>query len=872
MFKGKIYSIGTKELSGGIILAFLLIMLSGKVIGQADSVQVPPPSDTLNLPTDTLITSNVPVLSDSTQTEEGIESSIFYDATDSMIFDAVANRVLLYGNAIVKYDDMTVEAAFIEYSFENSEACASALPDSTGALMGKPKFDDAGQSFTQEYMCYNFKTQQGYSKQSVTQEGDAVFHAGQSKRHTNEWIHIKNGKFTTCDAENPHYHFHLGKAIIVPDEKVVSGPLYMKVRKVPLPLALPFAWFPTKNESAHGIILPGYGNSPNLGFFLTNGGYYFPLGRYADTRVLADIYSRGSWTLENLTNYRKRYRYNGNFNISRSVIKNSIPELPDYSKNTEFFVRWYHAQDPKARPNSRFTADINFGTTNNFRNNLNSSQTDYLSNTFNSSVQWNKSFAGTPYSFAVTARHSQNSGTGNVQLTLPSITLNRNRTNINFSGLFGNKGRKKWYDDVVGLTYSTNYENFISEEIDQFKFDQAAQLIRRSENGMRHNVTLTSQLKAGFITITPNVNYTEFWAFKHVDTVNDDAGNVIGADTLSGFKADRSWRASVSANTRFYGLFNFRNGKNIKAIRHVMTPRAGFSYVPFADRRQYYYDQTGELQSFSTFDVARFRPGNSNEQFNLNFSLGNNLEMKVRDRKGKKGATKKLKLIENFTAAARYNVIADSLNLSSIDLNGFTTIFKNVTLNYRSSHSAYDRDASGNLVNDYLVNTQGKLLRLQNMTGAISSTFRSQNRTGQKNTENATEEQLEAVNRNRDNFVDFTVPWSLTASYTLRLTNSWNETLQADTANITQSMLFRGDVTVFEKWKIGFDSGYDLVAGEFTPTSLNLYWDLHCWEFTFDWIPFGDRRSFMVQLNVKSALLKDLKLQARRNLGQDLLF
>lgn len=857
------YSIGTKVRTYGIILVFLLIMAARSVLGQSDSLQVSLPVDTLVSPSDSLLLSNANTLPDSTASSESINASIFYDALDSMVFDAVNNMVRLYNGAVVKYEDMTVEAAYIEYSFETNEACASAVPDSAGVLTGKPKFDDGGQSFTQEYMCYNFRTQQGYSKQSVTQEGDAVFHAGQSKRHINEWIHIKNGKFTTCDAENPHYHFHLRKAIIVPDDKVVSGPLYLKVRKVPLPLALPFAWFPTKNESSHGIILPGYGNSPQLGYFLTDGGYYLPLGRYADTRILADIYSRGSWTIANLTNYKKRYKYSGSFNISRSVIKQSLQELPDFSRDTEFFIRWTHNQDPKARPNSRFSANINFGTSNNFRNNINSNQQDYLTNTFNSSVQWNKTFAGTPYSLAVNARHSQNSTTGNVQLTLPGITLNRNRTNIQFSELFGNKGRKKWYDDVVGLTYSANFENFITESIENFDWSEAGRLTRQAQNGIQQNVTLTSQIKAAFVTITPTFNYSEFWAFKYVDALADDSGIALEKDTLNGFRTARSWRVGASANTRFYGTFNFRKSKNLKAIRHVLTPQAGLSYVPFADRNRYFYNSEGVVQSFNPFEAARYRPGNSNEQFNVNFSLSNNLEMKVRDRQAGKNATKKVKIIENFVASGRYNMIADSLNLSSISMRGFTTLFKNLTLNYNSSYSAYDRDSDGREINRYLIDTQNRLLRLENMSASLNSTFRSQNRTGNKNTDNASEEQLDAVNRNRDQFVDFTVPWSLTASYALGLNRTWDSELQADQDNVTQSILLRGDLTVLERWKIGFDTGYDFEARELTPTTLNIYWDLHCWELTFDWIPFGVRRSFNIQLNVKSSLLRDLKLQAR---------
>lgn len=847
----------------GIFLALLLIMVSSQLLAQSDSTALAMPLDTSNVP-EPSITPNDSLATDSVSTASAINASVFYDAKDSIALDAINSRVLLFGDAVVKYEGMTLKAAFIEYSFTSNEACATGVPDSTGMLTGKPEFDDNGQAFTQESLCYNFRTKQGYSKMSVTQEGDAVFHAGESKRHTNEWIHIRNGKFTTCDAENPHYHFHLSKAIIVPDEKVVSGPLYMKIRKVPTPLALPFAWFPTKNESSHGVVFPGYGNANNLGYFLKDGGYYFPIGRHVDTRILGDIYSRGSWSLRNITNYKKRYRFSGGFNISRTVIRQSIPELPDFSKQTEFFIRWNHRQDPKARPNSNFSTNINFGTSNNFRNNLNSTQQDFLSNTFTSSAQWSKTFPGTPYSVAVNARHSQNSNTGNVEMLLPGITLNRSRTNLPVSTLFGRKTpTRNWYDQI-GLTYSASFENLLREDVSNIRWDRLNQLSRTTQNGIRQSATLSTQGKLGFVSFTPNFSYNEYWTFKHVDAVEDEQSGTFTTDTLSGFRSARDWRASGSFNTRFYGTFNFRNAKRLKAIRHVITPQVGVSYVPRFERRQYYLGgEDGTLQSYTTFDAARFRPSNSSEQFNLNFSLSNNLEMKTADKEKGRGATKKQKLIENFIVSGSYNMIADSLNLSPISMRGFTTLFNRVTVNVNTRHSAYARDTLGRTINTFLLEEQNKLLRMESATVALGMNFRSKRRTGSRDESNATEEQLETVERNRDQFVDFNVPWSLNLNYTLNVNRSFNPQTQSDDSQITQSILFRGDFTVFEKWKVGFDSGYDFVAGEFTTTSLNLYWDLHCWELTFNYIPFGVRQSFSLQLNVKSSLLQDLKLQAR---------
>jgi hypothetical protein len=812
--------------------------------------------------TDQIIPDSLTVLQNDS-IKEVINASVFYNAEDSMVLDVRNQKVRLYGNAIIRYEKLELTAEFVEYDFNTNTACASGLPDSLGVLIGKPKLNDDGSQFSQEYLCYNFRSQKGYSKVAVTQEGEAVFHAALSKRQSNEWVHVRNGKFTTCDAENPHYHFHLSRAILIPDDKVVSGPLYMKVRKVPLPLALPFGWFPTKRESTHGIILPGYGDANNLGFFLKDGGYYIPLGRYADTRILADIYSRGSWALKNATNYKKRYRYSGNFSLSRSVIKSGFEELSSYSKDVEFFVRWSHNQDQKAKPNSRFSANVNLGSRNNFRNNLNSSQEEYLSNTFNSSVQWTKSFPGKPINLTVAARHSQNSATGNVDLTLPSVNFNMSRVYLPLSWVRSSPSvKKKWFEQI-GLSYSANFENLLSSSNSDLALNRTDQLTREMKNGIKQTASLSTQLKTGFVTITPNFSMNEYWAFKYLTKEYDPESQMTQVDTLSGFRSARDWRMSVSANTQFYGIFNFNSSNKVKAIRHVITPSIGTSYTPYLNRNTFgFFGEDGAYDSYSEFEVARFQPINTNESFNLNMSLGNNLEMKMANKiEGEPDL--KVKIIESFTTSGSYNMIADSINLSDISMRGFTTLFKKVNLNVNSTHNAYARNESGQVVDRFLLSEEGRLLRLRRANAALGFTMRSKNESEAGKSENATEQELEYVASNPDAFVDFSVPWNLTLSYSLNLSRNFDAQTQNDTSLVTQSILFNGDFTVFEKWKIGFNSGYDFVAKDFTPTTLNLYWDLHCWEFSFNWIPFGVRQSFSLQLNIKSSLLKDLKLQAR---------
>jgi hypothetical protein len=826
------------------------------------------PDDSLNtaLPAinDTLATDSVIQLS-----KDQINASIFYDAEDSAIYDAINQRVILYGKAIVKYEKIVLQADYITYSFEDNAVFATGLPDSTGNLVGLPIFKEGDQEFRPKSVSYNFRSRKGYIEEVITQQGEFYLHSQQTKRQPNEWIHLKNGKFTTCDKENPHYHFHLTKAIVIPDDKIVSGPVYLKVRKVPTPLALPFGFFPNKRESSQGIILPAYGNGGNLGYFFRDGGYYLPLGPHADTRFLADIYTRGSWTVRNITAYKRRYKYSGNFNVSRSVLKRGLQEIPGYTENTEFFLRWQHSQDPKARPNTSFSADINAGSRNNFTNNINSSQTDYLSNTFQSNVRWNKSWAGKPFNLSANFRHSQNSQTRNVDLTLPALAFTVSRFYLPLGFINKNNPKKSWYENI-GVNYSANFDNRITAKDSEFRFDNLDYLSGRMRNGIRHSLNATTSLKAGYVSINPSFNLTDRWYFDYLQVDLDPETLLSRSDTLRGFRNAPDWSLSVNANTKIYGTFNTSRTGAIRAIRHVITPSAGFAFRPDMGTEKFgYFGDGGSYTSYSPFDIGIYGKPNSIRSGSATFSLQNNLEAKVRDKKNGKSGQSKISIIDNFRIGSSYDFFRDSVNFSNINMDGFTTIYKNINLNYSSVHSLYDRDSSGRLIDQFLLREGKGLMRMTTTALALNMNLRSANRNSAgTRPENLTEEEQEEINRKPEEFVDFSVPWNLNIAYSMRLNKVFDTVQLADTNAITQSVLFNGDLTIYKNWKIGFNSGYDFTAEEFTPTTLNLYWDLHCWELSVDYIPFGFRKSYAVQLNIKASALKDLKLQRRRNLGQ----
>ncbi len=851
-----------------LILCFLLIISLSKLFVN-DALATPNlhnPARNFSIinvqQSDSIITDSIPKVE-----EDLIGDNIFYDAADSIILDAIGQRVLLYGNAVVKFEKMELQAAFIEYNFNERIATAQGVPDSTGTLIGTPVFIDNGQEIKQEYLRFNFETKKGYSKKVVTQQGEAYLHTSVSKVHENQWVHIRKGKFTTCDAENPHYHFQLSRAIAIPDDKIITGPVIMKVRKVPVPLALPFGFFPNKSESTHGILLPSYGDANNLGFFLQDAGYYIPIGKTIDTKLLFDIYSRGSWSVKNVTNYKKRYKYSGSFNISQTIRKNGFKELPSYTKSKDFFIRWDHRNDSKARPNTSFSANLNFGSNSNFRNNINTSQSDYLSNTFSSGIQWSKSWSGKPRTLSVRGGHTQNTLSGIVNVTLPSLSFssNSNLSILNKEALT----KKKWYDKIR-YSYSINAENQLSADDSEFRFDNTNELFHKAKNGIKQSLTVSAPMKMlrKLVTINPSFSYNEYWTAKYLDVHLED--NVQQRDTLYGFQSARDWKAAVTTSTKIFGTFNFKNSKNLKAIRHVMTPSLGLSYTPEYDRKVYgNFGDDGEYDSYNPFDVARYRPIDKNEAGSINFGLGNNLEMKVRDKKADKLAYKKVKIIEMAAVSSSYNLIADSLNLSTVSLRANTLIAKRINVNYSSRFNAYDRDSLGREINTFLWDSKSKLARMESSSIAVGLRFRSESskRNGGYNGE---ESELEEEKEPREGFIG---PWNFSANYSLNLNRNFDKDLQRDSSAITQSIIFNGEITVFKKWKVGVNSGYDLVQKDWTATTINLHWDLHCWELNFNWIPHGIRKSYSIQLNVKASMLQDLKLKRQGNLGDpDLLY
>ncbi|MBK9195536.1 MAG: LPS-assembly protein LptD [Flavobacteriales bacterium] len=569
-----------------------------------------------------------------TASTEGLSSEVRYSALDSIRYDLDAMRVYLFGKAVVKYEDITLEADRIIYDF--GQETVTAFPDTlptgpkdTAAIAGLPRFTQGDNKVRADSLRYSFRTRKGYMREVRTQEDQAYVGSKTSKLHTNKEVHSKGGFLTTCDREKPHYGFRVTKMIVIPDDKIVAGPAYMRIGKVPTPVAIPFALFPNKRNGAAGILLPIYGVSDAFGYYFLNGGVYTPLGEKADLQLTGDIYTRGSWGARALLRYRTRYRYNGSFDVLHNTKLNGDPEFPNFSRERTFFVRWNHAVDNRASLRNRFNAQVNFGSSNSFTNNFNSSTTDYLSNTFRSNIGWTRLWLGKPFTLGVNATHDQNTQTGAFNITLPSISFNVQRV---FPGIWLRPatavGSEKWYERI-GVNYVMNFDNRLATTEDQLSLNNLQNLTKDFRNGIRHSSTASTSFKTKLFTINPQITGIDRMYFEtQRKTYYSDLDTTI-TDTVPGFANVFEWNARTDFTSKIYGMYSFRRGK-LKAIRHVITPSVGFSYRPDQSTEIFGpFGANGAETSYSPYAIGIYGAPAAGASGLVSMSLQQSLEAKV---------------------------------------------------------------------------------------------------------------------------------------------------------------------------------------------------------------------------------------------------
>ncbi len=795
-----------------------------------------------------ILQSDTSVKVNKTIKETFLRSNVTYNAVDSMQFDIQNEKVLLYGKAFIQYEKTEIKADFIEIDWTNNQVYATGRRDTAGNMVGYPEFKEGNESFKAYEMTYNYKSKKCRIKQISTKEGEGYILGNIVKRMENDVFYLHKGDYTTCDAEKPHFSIRAKRIKVIPSKRIVSGPAYLRIFNIPTPLFLPFGYFPNTTEESSGILIPSYGESENLGFFLKDGGYYLAINKKIDLTIRGDVYTKGSWATRSFLRYKKRYKYNGNLNLNYGRMINSEKDMPDYSIKKDFFFRWTHKQDPKSNPSMQFSANVNAGSSTYHKNNSYNAN-DYLSNTFQSSINLNKKWEGTPFTLSTNLRHSQNTNNQIVNLTLPSVTLNMNR-------LFPFKNKRvsssKWYDKI-GLSYTMNTKNEISIA-DSLLFKKNA--LSQFKNGIKHSIPISTSVKLfKHFTLSPRINVTERWYFSQIK--KNWNGSAIITDTLNKFTRAHDYSISASLNTRLYGIHEFKKGK-IAAFRHVFTPNVSFAYRPDFSKENYgyyksvQYDTLGNMKSYSIMQNGIYGSPGTSESGNINFSLGNLFDMKIRNKKNTSETLKKVTILQSLSIVSSYNIFADSLKLSTLSINGRTKFLNTLDLIFSSRYDPYILSKNGRRINQFEINNR-RIARFTNANIAVGL--------------NITEDTFIKNKKKDDDEIKkeedfYKIPWNLNMNYTF----SYNKgNLPSAEVDPIQSLNFSGNIKITPKWKIGFSSGYDFNEQELTYSSVDIYRDLHCWEMLFHWIPIGFHKSYTLTIRVKASVLKDLKLEKKKD-------
>lgn len=815
---------------------------------------------------------------DSIKPKEKIEDIITHIAKDFTIQDAKNQRVTLYNEAQILYTDIDLKAGEIIVDYKKNILFAKGLTDSTGYTQ-RPVFVQGNQESVQDSMIYNFKSKKAIIYGLKTIQGEMYTYGNKTKRVNDSTVFVRKIRFTTSDKEkNPDYYIATDKAKIVPGKKIIVGGSQLYIADVPTPIYLPFAYFPMTETSMSGFLIPQFDTgSSDRGIGFQSGGYYFAINDYVDLSVLGDAYSNGSWGMRISSNYQKRYRFGGIFSFNYESNINGIRGFSDYSKSSNYNIRWSHSQDAKANPNSRFSASVNLGSSRFFRqsqNQFNVAQTQ--NNIFSSSINYDKTFVGTPFNMSVTATHQQNSNTESITMTLPSVTLNMNR----IFPFAGKGGIKKTPVQKLGFNYNLQGQYLINTTDDEFF---KPRMFETARAGMQHRTSTNTNIRImKYFTLSPNTNYKEIWHFDYIRKNYDATENVVVTDTLRGFKSYREYNFGMSLSTNIYGTFNFKKGR-LKAIRHTFRPSISYSYRPdFRDQHLQYVQQSADpndLQPYTVFDQGIYGGPSGGISNSIGITLNNVLEAKVAPKDPDSDEEdEKIMLLNNLNFSTSYNIAADSLRWSPVSFSAGTRLLKDkLAINFNGSLDPYQVNENGIRINQF----NPGLFRLTNANLTANISLRStdfekdkenkeeNNRgNGANNPPDTMGANIDPTNRfgRRNNNTDSggtkkaelyksKIPWTLNLIYAATYSNNG---VQPGAVRV-HTLGFSGDLELTPKWRIGYSSGYDIKNGAFSFTRLNFTRDLDSWQFNFNWVPFGGNSSYTFFIGVKSSVLADLK-------------
>ncbi len=868
-------------------------------LSAGDSVRV----DSLGNPIDTVAAD--------TAKKEPLDAPVVYEASDSIVF-LKGGFAHLYGNGKVNYQNIELTSQLISMNMDSSTVYARGVPDSTGVDQGTPVFKDGDTPYESKIMRYNFKTKKGFINTITTQQGEGYVTSSEAKKGPDNEIYMRHGRYTTCDNhEHPHFYLKLSMAKVRPKKDVVFGPAQLVVEDVPLPIAVPFGFFPFNSSYSSGFIMPTYGDEMNRGFYLRDGGYYFAISDQMDLKLLGEIYTKGSWGLSAASTYNKRYKFSGSFNASYLVTKTGEKNMPDYTVSKDFRIQWSHRQDAKANPNSTFSASVNFATSSYDRSSLSTlyDPSSYSNNTKASSISYSRNFPSIGLNISSTFNITQNTQDSSLNMTLPDLNIALNR----FYPFKRKKavGDERWYEKI-SVQYTGSLTNSVNTT-DNLLFKTP---FSKWQTGMKHYIPVEANFTLfKYINITPSFNYTERWYTRKVMQHYDERLGEAVKDTVNGFNRVYDYNMALSMNTKLYGMYKplFWKKKDI-TIRHVLTPSVSYTYTPdFGKARFGYYDtytytdENGEVRmvEYSPYEGSPYSyPGKGVSQ-NVSFNLKNNLEMKMASDKDSTGY-KKISLIDDLGAQLSYDIAQKKWSDLSLNLRMKLTKSYTFNMNARFATYAYKFDENGNVVtSDRTEWSYGRFGRFEGYSGSFSYTLnndtfkklfgkkddssgKDKDKDGKEGSEDGDENEEETTGNNNnsnssttrktesasidpDGYLAFKLPWSVSLSYSYSIREDRSKEINIKTMrypySLTHSLNISGNMKIGSRWNINYSSGYDFTSKELSMTTVNISRDLHCFNMSCGLV-FGPFTSYNFSIRANSSMLTDaLKWDQRSNTG-----
>lgn len=817
---------------------------------------------------------------------------IAYTAEDTIITDVESGTVELFNNVNLQFGETRLQAGYAKIFLNENKVIAKGLEDASGAMSQLPVFEDGGRTFYLSEIAYNWNTQKARISEVLTAEGQNFLNGDRVKKVDSNTLYMAGTGFTTCSHEEPHFQIKTGKSKVVMGERIITGPAHMEFFGIPTPIVIPYGYFPTNIEkpSISGLLMPSFQNSPTQGMGLVNGGWYFPISDYMDLSLRGDIYLRGSWAVNASTNYRQRYKYSGSFSAQYRYVKQGLKiyePFGGYSINKNFSVKWSHSQDAKAHPTRRFNASVNLQNPNFFRNSanpedlLNGTMTT-TNNTMNSSITYNQKLGKA--NLTVSGNHSQNNGTQDFTTNLPKASLNVPR----FFPFKTNDGKSQWYDKL-GVNYNSVAENRLKGNLADIsgKLDSVAgynlnDVLREyGQYGVRHSASMaTNATFLKYFTFNPSANFTERWYFQQYDYTFDSTLNKgVLTDTISGFTAVRDFGLNASVNTKIYGTF-FINKGPIRAVRHMITPRASLNFQPdfgteYWDYYQTFTDTLNKDLYYNRYNGFLYGSPGRGSNGSITLALDNNIEAKMASRKDSMATVKKVKLLERFNFSTNYNLAAqDGYNWSIVRATAASSLLKGkLRLAYQGQFDPYGYDANGDRINTMAYKLgQGPLVHRTSQFSASTSI-----KSPRKSREAVMYEQRGGGFTQGDvdyfsypEMVGLRSDWDLRLNYDVRLLTNVDEAAAGSDRPVfsnkfsAHSISVSGNFRPTDHWSLSYKTGYDIADRAVAFTSINATRDLHCWEMRFAWVPFGTTQSYMVGIHLKSQQFRQVKAQRRR--------